>query len=307
MLRALICLILCLPAFVAAQAAKFSDRPVRLVVPFLTWRRLVAPRACWPMVIHRLGVQVVVDNHPAPAAPSPPKRWPGIGCAGRHHPVRRHQHADGGQSVFVQKAALRRAGRFHAPGAVAVVPYAGGRAQPGSEQSRPVGQAGESQPGKPAMPPAPPPARWPGERIKRATSTKCVAVKSNPPALTDVMSGRVSMIFTDIVSVVRARSGAPQWPSCSAPPCCPRCRPWMSSVSGMEIYGWSAVDAPVKTPAPVVASKAEELRKIWRGKCKPCLKHTGLEPAPGTAPVYWRAGLGEMGTHGLKDAAIQLE
>ena len=81
-------------------------------------------------------------------------------------------------------------------------------------------------------------------------------------------------------------------------------------IRGLEIYGWSAVYAPVRTPAPVAARLAEALRKILaRADVQQKINALGLEPAPTGAEelgAFQRAELAKW-ERLVKDAAIEPE
>ena len=69
-----------------------------------------------------------------------------------------------------------------------------------------------------------------------------VPYKSSPPALTDVIAGRVSMMFIDVptgLPHVNARRSR-RWRSRPSGPrrCCPTFRPWTQTVKGFDITSW---------------------------------------------------------------------
>ena len=108
-----------------------------------------------------------------------------------------------------------------------------------------------------------------GETLKRWAGIDLLHVpyKSSPPALQDVMSGRVSMMFTDLttglphvkagtlraLAVTRiARSALfPDLPTLDE-----------AGVKGFDMDSWAGIVAPAKTPAPIVTQLNGELRKI---------------------------------------------
>jgi tripartite-type tricarboxylate transporter receptor subunit TctC len=108
-----------------------------------------------------------------------------------------------------------------------------------------------------------------GETLKRWAGIDLLHVpyKSSPPALQDVISGRVSMMFTDFttglphvkagtlraLAVTRIQRSAlfPDLPTLDE-----------AGVKGFDMDSWGGVVAPAKTPAPIVAQLNAELRKI---------------------------------------------
>ena len=108
-----------------------------------------------------------------------------------------------------------------------------------------------------------------GEMFSRATGIEMLRVpySSNPAGVTDVIGGRVSLMFADISSsIAHVKSGslralaavtlgerspvAPDLPTVSE-----------TVVPNFHFVGWIGLFAPGGTPAPVVARLAEELQK----------------------------------------------
>ena len=108
-----------------------------------------------------------------------------------------------------------------------------------------------------------------GEMFGRATGIEMLRVPygSNPAGVTDVIGGRVSLMFADISSsIAHVKSGslralaavtlgerspvAPDLPTVSE-----------TVVPNFHFVGWIGLFAPGGTPAPVVARLAEELQK----------------------------------------------
>ena len=107
------------------------------------------------------------------------------------------------------------------------------------------------------------------ETFKRGTGTTILKVpyRSNPPALTDVIAGRVSMMFADISSSVefvkadQLRALAVTSPKRSA------IMPELPTVSetvvkNFDLESWTALVAPAGTPAPVIAKLNAALNQI---------------------------------------------
>lgn len=321
LLRLSAAVLLSLPAFVphlAHAQAKFADKPVRLVVPFSPGGATDnAARLLANELTAVLGTQVLVDNRPGAngsiAAEAVAKSVPDGTTlfAATNTPM--------AANPYLYKSLPYDAIRDFAPLArVALVPYVLISApELKANKLEDLLAMARKEPGKLSYATGAATGTVAGEALKRAASVDILQVpyKSNPPALTDVMSGRVSMMFTDIVSVIgqiqgnRVKALAVTMPKRSA--MLPDV-PTMTElgVKGMEIYGWSAVYAPVKTPAPQVARLTEELRKILaRPDVQQKIAALGLEPAPGSAEElasFHRAELAKWEKL-VKDAAIQPE
>ena len=94
-----------------------------------------------------------------------------------------------------------------------------------------------------------------------------VPYKSSPPAIQDVLAGRVSMMFTDLTTgLPHVRSGAlralavtrlqrsplfPELPTLDE-----------AGVAGFDMDSWAGIVAPAHTPPPIVTKLNKELRKI---------------------------------------------
>jgi tripartite-type tricarboxylate transporter receptor subunit TctC len=108
-----------------------------------------------------------------------------------------------------------------------------------------------------------------GETLKRWAGLDMTHVpyKSAPPAVQDVLGGRVSMLFTDMatgwplhqqgslrgLATTRLKRSTlvPELPTLDE-----------SGVKGFDMDSWAGLFAPAKTPAAVVAKLNAELRKI---------------------------------------------
>jgi len=108
-----------------------------------------------------------------------------------------------------------------------------------------------------------------GETLKRWAGIDLLHVpyKSSPPALQDVISGRVSMMFTDLttglphvkagtlraLAVTRIHRSVlfPDLPTLDE-----------AGVKGFDMDSWAGIVAPARTPAPILAQLNAELRKI---------------------------------------------
>ena len=108
-----------------------------------------------------------------------------------------------------------------------------------------------------------------GETLKGWAGIDMVHVpyKSTPPALQDIMAGRVSMMFTDLtaggphvksgalraLAVTRLRRSPlyPELPTMDE-----------AGVTGFELDAWAGIVAPARTPPDIVARLNSELRKV---------------------------------------------
>src|SRR5215471_3019071 len=110
-----------------------------------------------------------------------------------------------------------------------------------------------------------------------------VPYKAAPPALQDVIAGRVSMMFTDLTSgLPHVKSGAvhalavtrlkrsalfPELPTLDE-----------SGVEGFDMDSWAGIVAPARTPPEIVTRLNSELRKIIDDPAiKTKLKNVGFE------------------------------
>src|SRR5207342_2364801 len=108
-----------------------------------------------------------------------------------------------------------------------------------------------------------------GETLKHWAEIDLLHVpyKSAPPALQDLIAGRVSMMFTDLTTgLPHVRSGAlralavtrlqrsplfPELPTLDE-----------AGVTGFDMDSWAGIVAPARTPPAIVAQLNRELRKI---------------------------------------------
>ena len=141
------------------------------------------------------------------------------------------------------------------------------------------------------------------ETFARETGIKIlrVAYRSNPPALTDVMAGRVSMMFVDISSAssfvragtlralaVTTKTRSPLYPDL----------PTIDETvaKGYDLSSWTGLLAPAGTPAPIVDKLNTEVNAVLAlPDVRDRLSSLGVEPAPMTAPQFTSFVHGEVG------------
>jgi tripartite-type tricarboxylate transporter receptor subunit TctC len=156
-----------------------------------------------------------------------------------------------------------------------------------------------------------------GETLKHWAGINMLHVpyKTSPPALQDVISGRVSMMFTDLttglphvksgalraLAVTRAHRSAlfPDLPTLDE-----------AGVSGFDMDSWAGIVAPAHTPPTIVSQLNGELRKIIDSpSIKSKLGTVGFEAfssSPDELGDFIKVQLGKWGKM-VKDADIQLQ
>jgi tripartite-type tricarboxylate transporter receptor subunit TctC len=142
-----------------------------------------------------------------------------------------------------------------------------------------------------------------------------VPYKSSPPAIQDVLAGRVSMMFTDLTTgLPHVRSGAlralavtrlqrsplfPELPTLDE-----------AGVTGFDMDSWAGIVAPAQTPPAIVTQLNRELRKIIDDPdVKSKLGNVGFEAfssSPKEFEGFVKVQLGKWGKM-VKDAGIQPE
>jgi tripartite-type tricarboxylate transporter receptor subunit TctC len=118
-----------------------------------------------------------------------------------------------------------------------------------------------------------------------------VPYKSSPPALTDVIAGRVSMMFVDVPTglphvngkVLKALAVTTKRPSALLPDL-----PTMdSTVKGFDITSWQGYLGPANMPKEIVTRLNAEIRKIVeRPEIKNQLAERGMEAFSGTPEEF---------------------
>jgi tripartite-type tricarboxylate transporter receptor subunit TctC len=140
-----------------------------------------------------------------------------------------------------------------------------------------------------------------------------VPYKSSPPALQDVISGRVSMMFTDLttglphvqsgalralaITRVRRSSLFPELPTLDE-----------AGVTGFDMDSWAGIVAPAHTPPAIVAKLNTELRKIIDSpELKSKLRNVGFEAFSSSSEeleAFIKVQLGKWDKM-VRDAGIQ--
>ncbi|MCW5605259.1 MAG: tripartite tricarboxylate transporter substrate binding protein, partial [Burkholderiales bacterium] len=133
-----------------------------------------------------------------------------------------------------------------------------------------------------------------GELFKYATGTNMLHVpyKGTGPAMTDLVSGRVQLIFSTMppvlpqvktgklralgVTTIKRAAAAPDVPTIAE-----------SGVKGFDVSNWQGVLAPAKTPAPIVRKLNQDIIKALAvpGMTEALAKQ-GLEPAGGKPEAF---------------------
>ncbi|HEX4828930.1 MAG TPA: tripartite tricarboxylate transporter substrate binding protein [Xanthobacteraceae bacterium] len=154
-----------------------------------------------------------------------------------------------------------------------------------------------------------------GETLKHWAELDILHVpyKSAPPALNDVLAGRVSMMFTDLttglphvkagtlraLAVTRLKRSTliPELPTLDE-----------AGVTGFDMDSWAGIFAPAGTPADIITLLNAELRKIIEsGEVKSNLGNAGFEAfssSPKELDDFVKVQLDKWGKM-VKDAGIQ--
>lgn len=142
-----------------------------------------------------------------------------------------------------------------------------------------------------------------------------VPFKSNPPAMTEVMAGRVQLMFSDIASAqAQVKSGALRALAVTSKErsaLMPDLPTFIESgVPDYDLSGWVALLAPAGTPPAIVNKLNAEITRILgmpdvRGK----FLDLGAEPSPMTVPqvTAWVQKEVTTWTQLVKEAGIQPE
>ena len=155
------------------------------------------------------------------------------------------------------------------------------------------------------------------ETLARQVGWKLLRVpfKSNPPAMTEVVSGRVNMMFTDIaaaqgllksgslkpmaVTSLKRSALMPDLPTIAE-----------SGVPDYDLSGWIALFAPAGTPKPIVERLNAEVTKVLQlPEIRARLLDLGAEPSPMPVPEFaaWVQQEVNKWTRLVREAGIQAE
>ena len=155
------------------------------------------------------------------------------------------------------------------------------------------------------------------ETLARQVGWKLLRVpfKSNPPAMTEVVAGRVNMMFTDIaaaqgllksgslkpmaVTSLKRSALMPDLPTLAE-----------SGVPDYDLSGWIALFAPAGTPKPIVERLNSEVTKILQlPDIRARLLDLGAEPSPMPVPEFtaWVQQEVNKWTRLVREAGIQPE
>lgn len=142
-----------------------------------------------------------------------------------------------------------------------------------------------------------------------------VAYRSNPPALTDVIAGRVSLMFVDVSSAgsfvkagslralaVTTKARSPLYPDLPTID--------ETAVRGFDLASWTGLFAPAGTPKPVVEKLNREVNAVLAmPEVKERLAGLGVEPTPMSADGFTAFARDEVGkwTRLVKEAGIEPE
>ena len=118
-----------------------------------------------------------------------------------------------------------------------------------------------------------------------------VAYRSNPPALTDVIAGRVSMMFADMstaISFVRAGTlRALAVTTRARSPLSPDLPTVGETVDGFDLASWTGLLAPAGTPPAIVERLNTEVNAVLAmPEVRDRLASLGIEPTPMSAAQF---------------------
>lgn len=155
------------------------------------------------------------------------------------------------------------------------------------------------------------------ETFAKATGIELlkVAYRSNPPALTDVIAGRVSLMFVDVSSAgsfmkagslralaVTTKARSPLYPDLPTID--------ETAVQGFDLSSWTGLFAPAGTPKPVIDKLNAEVNAVLAlPEVKDRLASLGVEPAPMSAGEFTAFAREEVGKWSrlVRDAGIEPE
>ena len=144
-----------------------------------------------------------------------------------------------------------------------------------------------------------------------------VPYKSAPPALKDLLAGRVSMMFTDFTTGIPhvqantlARAGGDA--ASSAARCFPSCPPWTRPAStGFDMDSWAGLFAPADTPPDDRHAAQHRAAQDHRqpgdeGEARATSGFEAFSSSPKELDDFVKVQLGKWGKM-IKDAGIQPE
>jgi tripartite-type tricarboxylate transporter receptor subunit TctC len=305
-------------AAIPAGAQTWPSKPVRLVLPFPAGGATdTATRLLAEQLSKEYGQQFIADNRPG-----------ANGAIAAEHVAR---SAPDGATFFaatnsplalnpflMKKLSYDPVKDFAPVARMALVPYLVVlNPEVKAANMKELVALAKSQPGKLSYAAGAATGIVAGEALKRVAGIDLLQVpyKGNPPAMTDVMGGRVSLTFTDVVSglshiksgklraiAVTTRARTPLMPELPTVE--------ESGYAPYDLAGWGAVFAPAGTLPEVVARLSASIRAaLARPEMRERFLALGLDPAPGTPEelgAFLRAELSKWEKL-VKDAGIQPE
>ncbi len=141
-----------------------------------------------------------------------------------------------------------------------------------------------------------------------------VPYKSTPPAMTDLVGGRVQWMFVDAASsqgqIKAGRLRAIALMGDKPLDTMPELPPVGATVPGFDTVPWAGMFAPARTPAPIITRLSAELVKaVAKPAISQKLVDAGLQPAPSTPAELERFVKQQLVAWGrkIRDAGIQPE
>jgi tripartite-type tricarboxylate transporter receptor subunit TctC len=311
-------LLACMPVLAAAQA--FPSKAVRLIAPFAAGSTIdIIGRIIAPKLFEYLGQPVIVENRPGAGG------MIGVDAVAKSAPDG-HTLAIGALGPLAMNPALYPKTPFDpvqdfaavsllATGPVVIAVHPSIPARNVKElvalaKSRP-GQLTFGSPGVGSSP------HLTGELFKLITKTDIVHVpyKGNAEAITDLIGGQLSMVFTGVPPVVPlahagkvrllATTGTQRMPNL---PTVPTLRE--SGIEGADVLIWYGVVAPAATPRDVIARLNREIVKLMSlPDVRDKFSQQGVDPAASTPEAFAQLIRDEVARWGkvIRGAGIKLE
>jgi tripartite-type tricarboxylate transporter receptor subunit TctC len=305
-----------LPGVVLAQG--YPAKPVKLIIPFAAGGATdTATRIVAEQLSKDLGQQFIVENRPGAngaiageaVAKAPPDGYTLFAATNTPLAV----------APFLMRKLPYDPLRDFAPVArMTIVPYVLVVAPDVPVASvKELIAAAKAQPGKFSYATGAATGTVAGEALKRQAGVDILQVpyKSNPPAITDVVAGRVSMTFTDITSGLAQMKAGKLKPLAvtmkSRTPLMPDLPTMGEAGAGeFDMYGWGAIFAPAGTPPEIVQKLSGEIVRILnQPETRDRIMGLGLDVAPLSADAlgaFLRAELAKW-ERLVRDAGIQPE